>query len=329
MSIIVTGSIAWDFLMRFPGYFKDHFLPDHLDNISVSFLVDEKERHRGGCAPNIAYSLALLGDKPRLMGTAGHDFGDYRQWLESVGVDTSLTRIYADEFTATFTAITDRSHSQIASFHTGAMARSRELSFYDVPRSSIDWVIISPNDPVAMHKYARECRELGIKFVYDPSQQLARIGRSEFMDSVEGAAVLTVNDYELEMTKRLTGLSQQELLRHVAALVVTRGPDGVSAYTREAEYHVPAADAAALVEPTGVGDAFRAGLLAGLAHGAGWPTALRMGNVAAVYVIEKVGTQNHCYTLTDFVARYRANYGDDPALAVLGAGEIAPALSPI
>ena len=329
MSIIVTGSIAWDVLMRFPGYFQNYFLPDHLDNISVSFLVDEKERHRGGCAPNIAYSLALLGSRPKLMGTAGHDFTDYCEWLESVGVDTTLTQVYDNEFTATFTAITDRSHSQIASFHTGAMARARELSFYDLPRSSIDWVIIAPNDPVAMHKYARECRELGLKFVYDPSQQLARIDRNEFMDSVEGAAVLTVNDYELEMTKKLTGLDQEGLLKHVGALVVTRGPDGVSAYTHSGDYHVPAAEAVALVEPTGVGDAFRSGLLAGLARGWGWPTALRMGNVAAVYVIEKVGTLNHYYTLADFIARYRANYGDDPALEDLGAGTTAPVLSAV
>lgn len=321
MAIVVTGSIAWDYLMRFPGYFRDHIFTNPSRKLSVSFLVDSKERHRGGCAPNIAYSLALLGDRPRLMGTAGADFAEYREWLERVGVDTSLTVVYEDEFTATFTVMTDLEHNQIASFHTGAMARARELSFYNLPREEIDWVIISPNDPVAMRKYACECRDLGIRFVYDPSQQLARIDRDEFMAGLEGAEVLTVNDYELEMAKKLTGLDERGLLRHVGHVVVTQGPEGATVFTREGEViHVPAARARAVVEPTGVGDAFRAGLLWGLAHGCSWPTTLRLANIAAVYVIEHVGTQNHRYTLAEFAERYRQNYGDDPVLAVLLAG---------
>ncbi|NUQ38353.1 MAG: carbohydrate kinase family protein [Caldilineales bacterium] len=314
MSIIVTGSIAWDYLMRFPGYFKDSILPEQIGRLSVSFLVDDKQRHRGGCAPNIAYSLALLGIRPRLMATAGLDFGDYRAWLEDAGVDTSLTRVYDDEFTATFTVITDRDHNQIASFHTGAMARARELSFRALPREEIDWVIIAPNDPLAMCNHAQECRELGIRFVYDPSQQLARIDREEFMAGLEGAAALTVNDYELQMAKRLSGLDEQGLLRHTQALVVTRGPEGASVYTRSETHHAPAAAAAALVEPTGVGDAFRAGLLIGLSRGYAWPTILRLANLTAVYVIEQMGTQNHYYTPAEFSARYRATYGDDPIL---------------
>lgn len=314
MSIIVTGSIAWDYLMRFPGYFKDSILPEQIGRLSVSFLVDDKQRHRGGCAPNIAYSLALLGLRPRLMGTAGLDFQDYRTWLESVGVDTSLTQVFEDEFTATFTVITDRDHNQIASFHTGAMARARELSFRTLPRDEIDWVIIAPNDPVAMCNHAQECRELGIKFVYDPSQQLARIDRQEFMAGLEGAAVLTVNDYELGMARRLSGLDEAGLLDHVGALVVTRGAEGASVYTAGAAYHAPAAAAAALIEPTGVGDAFRAGLLIGLSRGYAWPATLRLANLTAVYVIEQMGTQNHRYTSAEFAARYRANYGDDEIL---------------
>lgn len=314
MSVIVTGSIAWDYLMHFPGHFREHILSDRSDKLSVSFLVDSKERHRGGCAPNIAYNLALLGNRPRLMGTAGVDFEDYRQWLERAGVDTALTIDYKDEFTATFTVMTDLDHNQIASFHTGAMARARELSFHNLPRNGVGWVIISPNDPQAMVKYARECRELGIRFVYDPSQQLARIDRAELMDSMAGAAVLTVNDYELEMAKRLSGLDEAELLEHVGALVVTRGPDGASVYARDDIHHVPAARARALVEPTGVGDAFRAGLLIGLERGYNWPSTLKLANIAAVYVIEQIGTQNHCYTIEDFITRYRENYGEDPVL---------------
>ena len=325
MSVIVTGSIAWDYLMHFPGHFREHILADRSDKLSVSFLVDSKERHRGGCAPNIAYNLALLGNHPKLMGTAGVDFEDYRQWLEHAGVDTSLTIAYEDEFTATFTVMTDLDHNQIASFHTGAMARARELSFHDLPRNSISWVIVSPNDPQAMVKYARECRALGVPFIYDPSQQLARIDRAELMESMEGAAVLTVNDYELEMAKRLSGLDEAELLEHVGALVVTRGPDGASVYARDNIHHVPAARARALVEPTGVGDAFRAGLLTGLARDFDWPTTLKLANVAAVYVIEQTGTQNHFYTLEDFITRYRENYGEDAVTVGLRAQSFAGA----
>lgn len=314
MSIIVTGSIAWDYLMRFPGYFKDHILPEHVNNLSVSFLVDSKERHRGGCAPNIAYSLALLGNHPKLMGSAGHDFEDYQQWLDGAGVDTSLTAVHDDEFTATFTVITDKDHNQIASFHTGAMARARDLSFYDLDRDGIDWVIISPNDPQAMSNYARQCRDLGIKFIYDPSQQLARIDSAEFMESMHGAAILTVNDYELELAKKLSGLDLTGILDHVGAVVVTRGKSGSSVFTKNEEHHAPVAQATAVVEPTGVGDAFRAGLLTGLTRGYDWPATLRLGNIAAVYVIEKVGTQNHQYTLAEFIQRYRDNFGDDSAL---------------
>ncbi len=313
MSIIVTGSIAWDYLMRFPGRFKDHILPGQ-EKLSVSFLVDEKERHRGGTAPNIAYNLALLGERPRIVGAAGLDFEDYRQWLESVGVDTSLIRVYPDEFTATFSVITDLDHNQIASFHTGAMARAREIDLREVGAENIDWVIISPDDPVAMTNHAQACRDMGVPFVYDPSQQLARISREDFLFSLEGAAVLTVNDYELEMAKRLAGMNETELLAHVKAIVVTRGPDGASVITPEGEIHVPAARPEAAVEPTGVGDAFRAGMLVGLNAGYPWETILKLGNSAAVYVIEQVGTQNHHYTREEFLARVRENYGDLPEL---------------
>ncbi len=313
MAIIVTGSIAWDYLMRFPGYFKDHILAGQ-EKLSVSFLVDEKERHRGGTAPNIAYNLALLGERPKIVGAAGLDFEDYRQWLESVGVDTSLIRIHPDEFTATFSVITDLDHNQIASFHTGAMARAREIDLRDIGAETIDWVIISPDDPVAMVNHTEACRDMGVPFVYDPSQQLARISREEFMTSLQGAAVLTVNDYELEMAKKLSGLQERELLEYVGAIVVTRGPDGASALTQEGEIHVPAARPQAVVEPTGVGDAFRAGLLVGLNAGYDWETTLKLGNSAAVYVIERVGTQNHHYTREEFLARVKENYGALPIL---------------
>ncbi len=313
MSIIVTGSIAWDYLMRFPGYFKEHILAGQ-DKISLSFLVDEKERHRGGTAPNIAYNLALLGERPRIVGAAGLDFKDYKAWLESVGIDTSLIRVFPDEFTATFSVITDLEHNQIASFHTGAMARAREIDLREIGAESIDWVIISPDDPVAMENHSQACRDMGVNFIYDPSQQLARISGDEFMRSLQGAHVLTVNDYELEMAKKLSGLDEAGLLALVEAIVVTRGPDGASVLTRAGEVRVPAAQPEAVREPTGVGDAFRAGLLVGLKAGYDWETILKLGNSSAVYVIEQMGTQNHAYTRAEFLARVRQNYGNLPIL---------------
>lgn len=186
MNIVVTGSIAYDYLMTFPGSFSEHILPEHMARVSLSFLVDSMERRRGGCGPNIAYTLALLGERPRLMGTAGQDFDEYRAWLESVGVDTSLTRVIRHKFTASFFCSTDCNNNQIASFYSGAMADARELSLRDLPFKP-DIVIISPNDPQAMIRHAQECRELGIRHIFDPGQQVARSSGEELKAGIIGA----------------------------------------------------------------------------------------------------------------------------------------------
>jgi adenosine kinase len=313
MSIIVTGSIATDYLMKYPGHIREHI---HMDQgkISLSFLVEEKAMSRGGCGPNIAYSLALLGQPHRLMGTAGQDFGDYRAWLESQGVDASLVRIYPDEFTATYTVITDLDQNQIAGFHAGAMSRARELSFRDLRPDDVELVIVSPNDPVGMLKYTEECRELGIRLIFDPSQQLARFTGEQVLYGMAGAYALTVNDYELEMIKQKTGLDEAGILDRVQVLVVTRGADGATLMSRDRRVDVPAVPPAALVDPTGVGDAFRAGLISGLVRGYSWDVTGRLGALAATYCLEQVGTMNHHYTLPEFVARYRENFGDAPEL---------------
>ena len=314
MTIIVTGSVAFDYLMTFPGRFREQILPEHLDKLSVSFLVDSKQSFRGGIGPNIAYSLALLGNRPKLLGAAGKDFGEYREWLEQQGVDTSAMGIFQDEFTATFSVITDLDHNQIASFHTGAMARARELSLYDLNPDAGDVVIISPNDPAAMHKYARECRELGLRFIYDPSQQLARVDGPALRESMEGAWILTVNEYEYELIRQKTGLNQDDILDRVGTIVVTLGAQGSKVITCGGELFVPAVASATVVEPTGVGDAYRAGLLTGLVRGYPWDVTCRLGSLAAAYVIEQHGTMNHRYTLPEFIARYRSAYGDAPEL---------------
>jgi len=307
MRIVVTGSIAYDYLMSFPGSFQEHFLADHLSRISLSFLVDAMERRRGGCAPNIAYTLALLGERPALMGTAGEDFGEYRTWLDAAGVDTSLVREVPGKFTASFFCNTDRHNNQIASFYTGAMAHAGELSFHDV--EACDLAIISPNDPAAMVKYARECRELGIRFIYDPGQQCARASGEELAAGLEGASVLVCNDYEFELIRQKTGLSEADVLRRADALVITRGEQGSTVLTDGGRVDVPAVPPTRQADPTGVGDAFRAGFLKGLAVGAGYEVGARMGSVAATFVLEHVGGQGHAFTWDEFAGRYEAHFG--------------------
>jgi len=315
VNIVVTGSIAYDYLMRFPGRFAEHFLPDQLHRVSLSFLVDEMQRQRGGCAANIAYNLALLGEKPRLMGTAGQDFGEYRAWLEAHGVDTSLTREEADLFTASFFVNTDLDNNQIASFYIGAMARARELSFHALQGTPMDLAIISPNDPQAMVRYAAECRELGIPYLYDPSQQIIRLSGEELRAGLAGCDMLVVNDYEFEMIREKTQLSAEAIRSSPArACIVTLGAHGSRIWTADAVHDIPVVPPRRVADPTGVGDAYRAGLIKGLALGLPWELAGRMGALAATYVLEQPGTQNHHYTQAEFVARFREHFDDEGGL---------------
>src|SRR5438552_16764673 len=199
MNIVVTGSIAYDYLMSFPGKFTEHFLPEHMKRISLSFLVDTMDKRRGGCAPNIAYTLALLGERPALMATAGQDFGEYRQWLEAAGVDTSLVAQVPGKFTASFFCSTDAANNQIASFYTGAMAHAAELSFRTA--GPVDLAIISPNDPAAMTQYAEECRALSIRYLFDPGQRCARMPGDDLRDGISGAHIVGCNDCELALAR--------------------------------------------------------------------------------------------------------------------------------
>jgi adenosine kinase len=307
MSTIVTGSIAYDYLMSFPGKFTEHFLPEHMNRVSLSFLVDTMDKRRGGCAPNIAYTLALLGERPRLMGTAGQDFDDYRRWLEAAGVDTALVKQVADKFTASFFCSTDTESNQIASFYTGAMANAAELSFRTV--DSPTRVIISPNDPAAMVQYAEECRTLKIPFVWDPGQQCARMSGEELADGIQGAEIVICNDYEYELMKQKTGLAETDILARAGALIVTRGENGCTIHQNGKVTAVPAVTPRAIVDPTGVGDAFRGGLLKGLATGSSLEVACRLGSVAATYALEHLGGQSHAYTWEEFRARYSSHFG--------------------
>ncbi len=307
MSIVVTGSIAFDYLMSFPGKFTEHFLPEHMQRVSLSFLVDSMDKRRGGCAPNIAYTLALLGERPRLMGTAGQDFDDYRRWLEAAGVDTSLVKQVPDKFTASFFCSTDIESNQIASFYTGAMANAAELSF----RTAGDcrMAIVSPNDPGAMLQYAEECRTLGIPYIWDPGQQCARMSGDELRAGLEGAAIVISNDYEFELIRQKTGYDEAAVLARAGALIVTRGEQGCTIRESDRVATVPAVPPHRIVDPTGVGDAFRGGLLKGLAMNADLETSCRLGSVAATYALEHLGGQSHAYTWNEFQDRYAAHFG--------------------
>ena len=307
MKLVVTGSVAYDYLMSFPGKFTDHFLAEHMNRVSLSFLVDSMDKRRGGCAPNIAYTLALLGERPLLMATAGEDFGEYRQWLEAAGVDTSLTRQIPGKFCASFFCSTDVDNNQIASFYTGAMADAGQLSFRSVKDCGL--AIIAPNDPGAMVQYAEECRVLGIPFIFDPGQQCARMEGSELREGITGATIVIVNDYELELLRQKTGLDESDLLKLAKALIVTRGENGSSVLTREGRVDVSAVTPDRIVDPTGVGDAFRGGLMKGMALRLPYETCARMGSVAATYALEHLGGQSHAYSWEEFKRRYEAHFG--------------------
>jgi adenosine kinase len=309
MKIIVTGSIAYDYLMSFPGSFSEHLLPDHLKRVSLSFLVDSMDKRRGGCAPNIAYTLALLGERPGLMATAGQDFDEYRQWLEAAGVDTSLVKQVSGKFTASFFCSTDRDGNQIASFYTGAMADAGELSFRTL---DCDLAIISPNDPAAMVQYAEECRTLGIPYIFDPSQQVARLGGDELRQGVVGARIVICNDYEFEIIREKTGMDAAAMLEQAEAVVVTRGGKGASIILGDRTIDVPAVPTDRIVDPTGVGDAFRGGFMKGLAARADYEVCGRLGSVAATFVLEHMGGLSHAYTWDEFAGRYEEHFGPLP-----------------
>ena len=316
MKIALTGSIAFDYLMTFPGRFRDHILVDKLDRLSVSFLVDSLIRRRGGIAANIAFTLALLGERPSILATAGEDFADYRTWLEAHGVDTRPLRSVPGEFTSSFFVTTDEGNSQIASFYTGAMARASELRLADL-EGRPELVVISANDPAAMDRYVDECHALHLPYIYDPSQQIIRLDANSLRRGLEGSTALFGNEYEFGMLQEKTGMSLEAIRQQAGFIVKTLGANGADILTAGDLLHIPVVTPERIADPTGVGDAFRGGFLKGFLHQLDLETCGRMGVLAATYCLEHQGTQGHDFDLQIFLRRYRSCFGDAPSLARL------------
>ncbi len=317
MRIAVTGSIATDYLMTFPGRFSEQLVADQLDRVSLSFLVDELEVRRGGVAANIAFGLGQLGLAPVLVGAVGEDFDtDYRAWLRRHGVDTSGVHVSELKHTARFLCTTDTDQNQMASFYTGAMEEARfiELGPIAERHGALDLVVVSPNDPDAMLRHTTECRQLGLAFMADPGQQLARMAGPQVRRLVDDATYLITNDYERALLESKTGWSSDEILGRVGHRVTTLGAKGCLIESRDGVVcEVPAAPEQRRTDPTGVGDAFRAGFLAGLAWRLPLERSAQIGSMVATYVLEHVGTQEYELDGTDFVARFRDVYGEEAA----------------
>lgn len=317
MSIVCTGSVAYDYLMKFPGFFKEHILTNNLESLSLSFLVESLTKVRGGIAPNIAYTLALLGSKnPIIFATVGEDFEEYRLWLEENRVDTSYIKKIDGVFTASFFANTDLANSQIASFYPGAMTYARDYSLKELGFKP-ELVVISPNDPDAMNRYVEECGQLNIPYLYDPSQQIVRMSSDEIKKGVEGAYSLFVNEYEYQLLQKHTGLTQNDILNIVKFLVVTLGDKGARIFADNQEYLVPAFPVENIIDPTGVGDAFRGGFLRGFEESYSWELCGKIGSLSAAYCLEQNGTQAHHYSIEEFIKRFREFNDDDGALDAL------------
>ncbi len=326
VTIAVTGSIATDHLMRFPGRFSEQLLAEHLQKVSLSFLVDDLVVHRGGVAGNMAYAIGVLGGRPQLVGAAGVDFTDYREWLEAAGVDCDHVLISDTQHTARFVCTTDVDMAQIASFYPGAMSQARNIRLAHLVEASgaPELVIVGANDPEAMFAHTDECRKLGLAFAADPSQQLARLSGAEITRLVDGATYLFSNDYEWDLMLSKTGWTEADVLAQVGLRVTTLGADGVDLVSPDGStIHVGVVPETAQVDPTGVGDAFRAGFLTGRSAGLSLERSAQLGSLVAVLVLETTGTQNWTWDRAVATERLADAYGPDAAAditAVLGAG---------
>ncbi|MDX1881790.1 carbohydrate kinase family protein [Mycolicibacterium sp. 120270] len=322
MTIAVTGSIATDHLMRFPGKFSEGLLPEHLQKISVSFLVDDLVIHRGGVAGNMAYAIGILGGDPTLIGAVGTDFEDYRKWLTSHRVDCDSVLVSDTSYTARFVCTTDVDMAQIASFYPGAMSQAREIKLADVVsrRGTPDLVIIGANDPDAMFLHTQECRALGLAFAADPSQQLARLTGDQIRQLIDGATYLFTNDYEWDLLLQKSGWSEAEVMQQIQMRVTTLGEKGVDIVGRDGTFvHVDVVPETHKEDPTGIGDAFRAGFLTGRDKGLSIERSAQLASMVATLVLEAPGPQEWSWDRDAGIKRLTAAYGDEAGAEIAAA----------
>jgi len=324
MKIGVAGSVGLDHLMTFSGKFTDSFVAGSLEKLSLSFLVDSLDVRRGGCAANICYGMGVLGLNPVLIAAVGKDWADYEAWLSRHGVDTSHALVSTTLYTAHFMVTTDDDLNQIASFFPGAMSEARNIELAPIMEKTgrFDMVVISPDDPQAMLHHSDVCRKEGIPFAADPSQQMARMSGEEIKLLIDGASYLFLNEYELALAMQKTGWSDREILEHVKIRVVTLGSKGAKVESAAGEFvQVGVPKEKSKTDPTGVGDSFRSGFIAGLAWGLSHERCAQLGSLIATYVIETMGTQEYRFSSAEFLARFEAAYGAEAA------SQVAPHLS--
>ena len=307
MTVIVCGSVAYDNVMVFPGRFRDHILPDRIHMLNVAFLVPSLRRDFGGCAGNIAYNLGLLGVRGLPMATVGRDFGAYADWMRMTGVDDSQVRVIDDEYTAQAFITTDLDDNQITAFHPGAMNHSHLNRVSQVPGCTLG--VVAPDGRQGMVEHARQFAEAGIPMLFDPGQGLPMFDGPELLDFIDQAAWVAVNDYEGQLLCERTGLTHREIASRVRALVVTRGAEGSVIHAGGREYVIPAARPDAVADPTGCGDAYRAGLVYGLQHGLDWETTGRVASLMGAIKVAHAGTQSHSFGLDELRDRFRAAFG--------------------
>jgi adenosine kinase len=307
MSALICGSFAYDTIMVFQDKFKNHILPDKVHILNVSFYVPEMRREFGGCSGNIAYNLKLLGGEPLPMGTVGIDFGPYAEWMDRIGIDRTHVTAIENRFTAQAYITTDTDDNQITAFHPGAMDDSHENRVSDADGVSIG--IVSPDGRQGMIDHVNQFADAGIPFIFDPGQGLPMFDGDDLKTFIDKATWVSVNDYELQMMQERTGLSPHEIAQRVEALIVTLGGEGSHIYTDRERIDIPVAPAARLSDPTGCGDAYRAGLLFGLMNDLGWETTGRIAALMGAIKIEQHGTQNHHFGMDEFRARYLSSFG--------------------
>ncbi len=309
MNNLLTGSLAFDRIMNFPGHFKEHILPDKIHNLNVSFNIERLEEKKGGTVGNIAYSLSLLQQQPIIIASAGNDFTAYLQYLKDLGISTEHIEVHEDVTTASAYIITDMSDNQITGFFMGAMERETSATMTDW-NAADSMVCLSPGNKQDMLRYSRECKENSTRYIFDPGQTLPFLEPEEITELITGAYILVTNDYELQMILNRTELTEQDIREKVSVLITTLGKEGSTIMVEGEQHDIPVCSTTDVKDPTGAGDAYRSGIIAGISNDLSWDQVGKVASVAAVYAVEQYGTQEHSYTMKEFQKRYQESFNE-------------------